>query len=153
MTISLVVARSENAVIGKDGRIPWHIPQDFAHFKELTYGHPIIMGRNTFESIGRPLPGRTSIVITRQADYAKEGVTVVHSLKDAIELAKTLDDEIFIIGGSQIYEQSFDFADEIVVSEIPGEYEGDTFFEIPVGWVVHDREVKDGFTVVRYFRE
>lgn len=152
MTISLVVARSANAVIGKDGKIPWHVPQDFAHFKELTFGHPIIMGRATFESIGRPLPGRTSIVVTRQADYAIEGVTVVHSLKDAIELANTLDDEIFIIGGAKIYEQSFDFADEIVVSEIPGEYSGDTFFEIPAGWIVQDLEVKDGFTVVRYVR-
>lgn len=152
MTIRLVVARSENKVIGSDGTIPWHVPQDFAHFKELTYGHPIIMGRNTFESIGRPLPGRTSIVVTRQSDYEKEGVRVAHSVAEAIDLAKTLEDEIFIIGGAQIYEQSFAFADEIVLSEIPGEYSGDTFFEIPAGWVVDSQEPKDGFTVVRYVR-
>ncbi len=153
MTIRLVVARSENKVIGNEGTIPWHVPEDFAHFKELTYGHPIIMGRNTFDSIGRPLPGRTSIVVTRQSDYKKEGVRVVHSVAEAIDLAKTLDDEIFIIGGAQIYDQSFAFADEIVLSEIPGEFVGDTFFEIPAGWVVASREPKVGFTVVRYVRE
>ncbi len=128
--ISLIAAISTNNVIGRDNKIPWHISEDFKRFKSLTMGHPIIMGRKTYESIGKPLPGRINIVITRDENYSPEGVDVVHSVDKAVDLAKTKEgsDEIFIIGGGQIYSQSMDLADKIYLTVVEQEVQGDIFF-------------------------
>src|SRR5690242_6914236 len=108
MKISLVVAMSENRVIGVDNHLPWHIPEDLKRFKKITSGHPIIMGRKTFESIGKPLPNRTNIIISRNKDYRAEGTITCHSLADAIHWASQApgNEEIFIIGGGEIFQQA-----------------------------------------------
>jgi dihydrofolate reductase len=130
--ISLIVATGENNVIGKDNALIWHLPADMKFFKEKTTGHCIITGRKNYESIPekfRPLPNRTNIVITRQNDYHAPGAVVVHSLEDAIEKAKACgEDEIFIIGGAEIFRQSLRYADRIYLTEIHHAFEGDVFF-------------------------
>jgi dihydrofolate reductase len=127
--ISAIVAISLNRVIGKDQGIPWHIPGEQKRFKEITMGHPMIMGRKTHESIGRPLPGRENIVITRDLTYNKEGVTVVHSLEEALNKAKELDqEEIFIIGGAQIYSEAITQTDRLYLTTVQAEVTGDTYF-------------------------
>lgn len=128
--ISLIsaIARKDRA-IGKDNALLWHIPEDFKHFKELTTGHAIVMGENTFRSIGRPLPNRTSIVLSQTTDFAPEGVIVVRSIEEAIEQAKTVEqEEIFIIGGASIYRQFISLAQRLYLTLVEGEYEADTFF-------------------------
>ena len=126
--IALVVAMAENRVIGKENKLIWHLPADLKFFKNLTTGHPIIMGRKTFESIGKPLPNRTNIVITRQADFTAEGCLVAHSLTEALMLAQQLDSDIFVIGGAEIYKQAMFLADTIYLTEVHHTFEGDTFF-------------------------
>lgn len=128
--IAIVVAAAENSVIGKNNEIPWHLPADLRYFKQVTMGHPIIMGRKTFESIGKPLPGRTSIIITTQQDYKAEGCIVTHSLEEAIKRAKELDEQISIIGGAKVYEQALSLAlvDVIHLTKVHATLEGDTFF-------------------------
>ncbi|MBK0404586.1 dihydrofolate reductase [Adhaeribacter sp. BT258] len=140
--IALVVAMAENNVIGKNNQLIWHLPADLKHFKNLTTGHPIIMGRKTYESIGKPLPNRTNIVITRQEDFKPEGCLVAHSLPEALMLAQQLDANIFVIGGAEIYKQAMFLADTIYLTEVHHEFEGDTFFpEIDtLLWVETDRE-------------
>jgi len=131
MIISLIVAIAENGVIGKEGGIPWYLPADLAHFKQTTMGHPIIMGRKTYESIGRTLPGRYNVVITRQKDYRAEGCVVVGSLGQAIEKAKKAEgsNEIFIIGGEEIYNQAMPLADRIYLTKVHTSLAGDKFFK------------------------
>lgn len=132
MQISIIVATAQNGVIGRDNQLIWHLPDDLKQFKRLTTGHPIIMGRKTFESIGKPLPNRTSIVITRSPSWSFEGVMVVHALADAMEVArKTGTDEAFIIGGAEIYRQTLPIADKIYLTQIKADFEGDAYFEIP----------------------
>jgi dihydrofolate reductase len=130
--ISLIVAIGDNNVIGKDNKLIWHLPADMKFFKEKTTGHCIITGRKNYESIPekfRPLPNRTNIVITRNKDYKAPGAVVVNSLEAAIEKAKeTGDDEIFIIGGAEIFNQSLEIADRIYLTEIYHSFEGDVFF-------------------------
>lgn len=126
--ITIIVAKSENNVIGNDNRLIWHLPNDLMRFKQLTTGHPIIMGRKTYESIGKPLPNRTNIVITRNTDWNPEGIMVVNSLEEAIERGKEINPEIFIIGGGKIYEQALEKSDALEVTEVHHEFEGDTFF-------------------------
>jgi len=128
--ISLVVAMSENRVIGIENRLPWNIPEDLKRFKKITSGHPSIMGRKTFESIGRPLPNRTNIVITRQKDYRVEGVVTVFSLDEALDWAGRSpgSDEIFVIGGGEIFRQILPRAKRIYLTEVEWPFEGDTFF-------------------------
>jgi dihydrofolate reductase len=126
--IALVVAVAENRVIGKENKLIWHLPADLKYFKQLTSGHPIIMGRKTYESIGRPLPNRTNIVITRQADFKAEGCLVANSLTDALMLAQQLDENIYVIGGAEIYKQAMFLADTIYLTEVHHSFEGDTFF-------------------------
>lgn len=140
--IALVVAMAESNVIGKENKLIWHLPADLKHFKNLTTGHPIIMGRKTFESIGKTLPNRTNIVITRQQDYKPEGCLVAHSLSEALMLAQQLDAEIFVIGGAEIYKQAMFLADTIFLTEVHHTFEGDTFFpEIDtLLWVETDRQ-------------
>ena len=130
MQISLIAAMGENRVIGAGNAIPWHLPADFKHFKELTTGHPVIMGRKTFESIGRPLPGRANIVITRDESYRRDGITVVSSPEAALSAAATAEgaDEVFIIGGAEIYKIFLHQANRIYLTKIESEFEGDAFF-------------------------
>lgn len=144
MKLSIIAAVAENNVIGKDNQLIWRLPADLKHFKVLTMGHPMIMGRKTFDSIGKPLPGRTSIILTRQLDYTVEGCLVVHSLDQAItEAGKLGSGESFIVGGAEIYRQSISIADKIYLTEVHSFFDGDTFFpEIdPTIW----REIKREF--------
>jgi dihydrofolate reductase len=127
MTISLVVAASTNNVIGSDGGLPWHLPDDLKHFKRLTVGKPVIMGRRTFESIGRPLPDRRNIVMTRDAVYAAEGCDVVTSVDEALDLVEDAD-EVMIIGGGQVYRDFLPHADRIYLTRVQADVEGDTYF-------------------------
>ncbi|MDP1954074.1 MAG: dihydrofolate reductase [Polaromonas sp.] len=127
--INLIYARAANGVIGKDGVMPWHLPEDLAHFKQLTHGCPVIMGRKTWDSIPpkfRPLPGRTNIVITRQTDWQAEGATRAGSLKEALALAGAVPD-IWVIGGAQIYAQAEPLAARVEVTEIAQDFEGDAY--------------------------
>lgn len=125
MSLSIIVATSENGVIGDGNKMLWHIPEDFKYFKATTMGAPIIMGRKTFESIGRPLPGRKNIVITRNAGWKAEGVTIAPSLEDAIKMA---DNSGWIIGGAQIYAQALQFATSVYLTLIHKVYTGDAHF-------------------------
>ena len=131
--ISLIVAHDKNRVIGYENKMPWHLPGDLQYFKEMTMGKPIIMGRKTFESIGRPLPGRRNIVITRNPQYDAEGIELALSLDEAIKLAGDVE-EIMIIGGQQIFTESLSLADRLYITEIDHEFEGDTFFPEYEGW-------------------
>jgi len=145
--ISIIVAVAENNVIGKDNTLIWHLPADMKFFKEKTTGHCIITGRKNYESIPekfRPLPNRTNIVITRQKDYYAPGAIVVSSIEEAIEKAKqTNDNEIFIIGGAEIYRQSIDLADTIYLTKISHNFEGDAFFpEIPANKWLETEHIK-----------
>lgn len=125
--ISIIVAVAENGVIGDKNTLLWHIGEDLRHFKALTSGHPVIMGRKTFESLGRPLPNRTNVVISRQPDLEIEGCRVVHSLAEALE-GFAPDEELFIIGGAQIYAESLPLADRFYLTRVHHPYEGDTIF-------------------------
>jgi dihydrofolate reductase len=118
---------ARNRVIGDNNTLPWHLPADLKHFKALTMGHHIVMGRKTYESIGKPLPGRTSVVVTRNARYAQPGVVMAHSLETAISACGN-DEEIFVIGGAEIYRQAIAFADRIYLTEIDADISGDAYF-------------------------
>ena len=125
--LSLIVAAGEHNEIGKDGRMPWHLPADLKHFKEVTLGKPVIMGRRTHESIGKALPGRRNIVVTRNASYTAEGCEIAHSLREALEFAgnKT---EIMIIGGAALYRETLPLAERIYLTRVAGRFEADTYF-------------------------
>lgn len=142
--VTLIAAIDENSVLGKDNRLIWHLPEDLKRFKRLTTGHAVIMGRKTFESLPKALPNRHNIVVTRNQDYFKEGITVCHSLATALESAKD-DDQPFIIGGGQIYEQAIELADVIEVTKIHAHFDGDVFFpEIDLKkWSVKKEEHMD----------
>jgi dihydrofolate reductase len=127
MRRSLVVAVARNGVIGRDNQLPWKLPDDLAYFKRVTMGHPIVMGRRTWESIGKPLAGRKNIVVTHQPDYQAPGCTVVHSLEEAWSAAGDAD-EVCVIGGTTLFEESLPLADRIHLTEVEAEVEGDTFF-------------------------
>lgn len=127
--ISLMVAHDPDRVIGLNNDLPWHIPEDLAYFKEKTMGKAMVMGRKTYESIGRPLPGRLSIVVTRNKGFsAEEGVVVVHDLDEAIKKASEYAKEVMIIGGAEIFKLSMKVADRLYITEIGQHFEGDTFF-------------------------
>jgi dihydrofolate reductase len=126
--ISFIVAMDENRVIGKDNELPWHLPEDLKFFKRTTMGHPIAMGRKTHESIGRVLPGRENIVITRQLDYKSNNATVFYSMEEFVEYCRKQDDEIFVIGGAEIFKETFAYADRLYITHIYEEFEGDTYF-------------------------
>lgn len=155
--LTIVVAIDAQRGIGIDNKLPWHLPQDLAHFKRLTSGHPIIMGRKTFDSIGRPLPNRRNIVITRNPDWRHEGVEAVTSLEAAVDMVKGA--PAFIIGGAQIFAESMDLAERMVITEIGHTFACDTFFPpLPAGrWSETGRETHhsdDGydFAFVTYER-
>jgi dihydrofolate reductase len=156
--ITLVVAIDAQRGIGVDNKLPWHLPEDLAHFKRVTLGHPIIMGRKTFDSIGRPLPKRRNIIVTRNRDWRHEGVDSAASLADAIALVG--DEPASIIGGAQVFTEAVQIADRMIVTHIDGVYRCDTFFpEIdPAVWTVTAREEHrsgDGvaFSFVTYERK
>jgi dihydrofolate reductase len=156
--ITLVVAIDAQRGIGVDNKLPWHLPEDLAHFKRVTLGHPIIMGRKTFDSIGRPLPKRRNIIVTRNRDWRHEGVDSAASLADAIALVG--DEPASIIGGAQVFTEAVQIADRMIVTHIDGVYRCDTFFpEIdPAVWTVTAREdhrSSDGvaFSFVTYERK
>ncbi|WP_294333932.1 dihydrofolate reductase [uncultured Chryseobacterium sp.] len=125
---TIVVAMGEKNEIGFENRLLWHLPRDLKHFKEITSGHPVIMGRKTYESIGKPLPNRTNIVVSRKTDWFEEGILIVGSIKEAVKFAKKIDEEIFIIGGGKIYEQMMDITDRLEVTVVKAELEADTYF-------------------------
>jgi len=125
--LSLIVAHADNRVIGKDNDMPWHLPADLAYFKKTTLGKPIIMGRKTFESIGRPLPGRKNIVISRDANYAATGIETVTSVEQALEKVNDVQ-EVMVIGGGAIYQHCISQADRLYITHIDALVEGDTFF-------------------------
>ena len=130
MTLSLIVAMTEAGVIGRDNQLPWHIPEDLKRFKALTTGHPILMGRKTFESIGRPLPGRTNIVVTRNPDWRAEGALAVPGFEEAIQAASRAPggEEIFAIGGAAIFREAWPRAERLYLTLIHADVPGDTYF-------------------------
>lgn len=141
MRLSLIVAMSENRVIGRQGTLPWRLPSDLRRFKRLTMGHHLIMGRRTFESIGRCLPGRTSVVLTRRRDYDGRGAVVVHDLQSALRCAGN-DSEAFVIGGAEIYLATLPVVDRVYLTLVHAVLEGDVFFPPcdPDAWTVVRRE-------------
>lgn len=130
MKLALIAAVAENGVIGKDNQLLWHLPADLQHFKRLTTGHTVVMGRKTYESIGKPLPNRTNVVITRQADYKAEGCIVVHSLDEALAQSaiRNPHSAIFLIGGAELYAQALPQANTLYLTEVKAKPEGDAFF-------------------------
>lgn len=161
MELSLIYARAANGVIGKDGAMPWHLPEDLAHFKRLTQGHPVIMGRKTWDSLParfRPLPGRANIVVTRQADWNEIGAQRASSLREALSMAEQTDSEAWIIGGAQIYAQALPLASRVEVTEIGRDFDGDAHApQLGPEWqeVARSRHVGSGglpFSFVTYER-
>lgn len=127
MRLSIIAAMAANRVIGRDNRLPWHLPADLKHFRQLTIGKPVLMGRKTWESLGRPLPERTNIVVTRAADYAAPGCVVVHSLEAALRAAAH-HPEVMVIGGAELYRQALPQARRIYLTEVHAGFEGDAYF-------------------------
>lgn len=131
LRLSLLVAMAKNRVIGRNNKLPWHLPADLKHFKFLTMGQTIVMGRKTYESIGKPLPGRTNIIITRQTGYEVPGAIVVNSIDDALLTCKetrSINAENFIIGGEELYRQTLKICQRIYITEIQRDFEGDAYF-------------------------
>lgn len=126
--VTIVVAMGLKNEIGAGNQLLWNLPKDLKHFKEITSGHPIIMGRKTFESIGKPLPNRTNIVISRRNDWFQEGILIVGSIKEALKFAKKIDENVFIIGGGDIYKQTLDATDVLEVTRVNAEFKADVFF-------------------------
>lgn len=158
MSISFVVAVAKNNVIGKENTLPWYLPEDLKRFKALTTGKTVLMGRKTFESIlkklGKPLPQRVNVVITRDENYkAPEGVVVYNDLKTALDVFKN--EEVMVIGGGQIYRQTIDLADTLYVTHVDEEIAGDVFFPTidPAVWQKTDEEKHDSFTFATYKRK
>ena len=151
MELILIAAISENYVIGNNGRIPWKIPEDMKRFKELTIGHAVIMGRKTYESIGKPLPKRTNIVVTR-SDLAHEGIVVCHSIDEAI---KQCTGQTYIIGGQQIYEQTINLANKLEITKVHQQFPGDAFFPLidENAWKEIARTDQQGYSFVTYSRK
>lgn len=154
MSVTLVVAVAENGVIGRDGAIPWHLPADQAHFKALTLGHVLVMGRRTYDSIGRALPGRTTVVVTRQPQWTAPGVVVCHSVDEALERALQIDPEVFVVGGSAVYAAALPRASDMVLSEVDGVFDGDTYLPSydRSEWREVTRQECNAFTIVRLQR-
>jgi dihydrofolate reductase len=153
-TVTLVAAVAANGVIGKDGALPWRLPDDLRHFKRLTRGHVLVMGRRTFDSIGRPLPDRTTIVVTRQPQWQAEGVQTAADVPEALARAAQLDERVFVAGGQEIFREALPVADTMVISKVDARPDGDTVFP-PVDWAAwqeESREPMDGFEVVTYQR-
>jgi len=149
--LTLVAAMAEGRVIGIENRLPWHLPEDLRHFKALTLGKPVVMGRKTFESIGRPLPGRRNIVVTRQMDWRADGVECAHGIAQALELAGAVD-EVCLIGGAELYAQALGFADCLQLTEIAVTVSGDAYFPdfLAAGWREVKREAQQSAEGLQY---
>lgn len=150
--VTIAVAMGQRNEIGFENQLLWHLPKDLKHFKEMTSGHPIIMGRKTYESIGKPLPNRTNIVISRKNDWFEEGILIVGSIKEAIKFAKKIDENVFVIGGGKIYEQTVELADKLEVTFVKSDFHADTFFPKINGkiWkkvneICHEKDEKNQF--------
>ncbi len=142
MSISIIAAMGSNRVIGRGNGLPWNLPADTRFFKETTRGHPVIMGRKTFDTMGKPLPGRRNIVVTRQSDLEIPGAEIVSGLEEALKLVDVVNDEVFIIGGAEVYRLGLGLADRMYLTLVHDSFEGDTFFpEFDESqWVVVSRE-------------
>ncbi len=153
MSVNIIAALTEDRVIGIDNALPWRIPEDLKNFKRLTSGNTVVMGRKTFESIGKPLPDRNNIVISRSLNSV-EGAVVCSSFEEALEKAKSFNVDVFIIGGASIYELALPLADKMFLSFVKGQYEGDTFFPVfdESDWIVDSREDYGEFELVVYSR-
>ncbi len=140
--LNLIVAAADNGVIGHQGQLPWHLPADLKHFKALTLGHPVVMGRRTYDSIGRALPGRANLVVTRQADWAAPGCETAPTVAAALARAAALGTEVFVIGGGEIYRETLPMADVVYLTEVHTEAVGDAFFPAlpPAEWREETRE-------------
>ena len=151
--VTLIAAVGRNGVIGAENDMPWHLPEDFAFFKRTTMGHPMVMGRKTFDSIGRVLPGRRTIVVTRQADWSHAEVETAHSLSEALSLAGPAD-EVFVCGGGQVYAEAMPWAHRLLITEVDQSPEGDVRFPDidPDLWHEVAREPRDDFSWVTYQR-
>ncbi len=152
--VVLVAAVADNGVIGRAGDLPWRLPGDLAHFKAVTQGNTVVMGRRTYESIGRPLPRRTNIVVTRQRGWTADGVVVVHGVQEAIAQAQRFDGDIMVIGGAQVYESTMALANVQILTEVHQQPPGDTFYPDfeRADWKVTRREDHDGYAFVWYER-
>ena len=156
--IVIVAAVAANGVIGADGTVPWHLPDDLRHFKETTIGHPVIMGRRTYDSIearlGGPLPGRTNVVLSRGSPDLPDGVVLAGSVEEALDHASERDDRVYVVGGATVYEAFFPRADRLVLTELERSYEGDTRFPgwDSTEWTEVDRDERDGYAFVEYVR-
>jgi dihydrofolate reductase len=126
--ISFIVAMDTKSAIGKNNELPWHLPADLAFFKKVTMGNPIVMGRKTFESIGKALPGRENVVVTRDRHYKAEDCTIIHSVDKISEIESNSNEEVFVIGGAEIFKETFPIADRLYITLIEEEFDGDTFF-------------------------
>jgi dihydrofolate reductase len=148
--VVLVAAVADNGVIGDAGQIPWRLPEDMKHFRALTRGHPVVMGRLTFESIGRPLPDRTNIVVTRTPGWSAEGVTVAGSVEEALAVAAAGGTDVMVIGGAQVYAAAMGAADVQVLTEVHQEPDGDTVYPDfdRASWAETRREAHDGYDFV-----
>lgn len=157
MSIAIVAAVARNGVIGARGGMPWHLPDELRLFKETTLGHVLVMGRRTYESIGRPLPGRTTIVVTRRDDWSAgdDEVVVAHDVEEALERARSLDEQVFVVGGGEVYTAALPYADTLVITFVDQEPEGDTTFpEVDWSeWRETAREPGDGWVRATYARD
>ncbi len=151
--ISLIAAVARNGVIGRAGGMPWHLPDELRHFKATTMGHTLVMGRRTFDGVGHPLPGRRTIVLTRDPDWHKAGVEVAHTFAEALSLAGP-SDEVFVAGGAQVYAEAMPYAHRLVITEVDAEPDGDTYFPDwdRSAWREESRDRADGWTRVVYER-
>ena len=144
MKITLVAAIASNNVIGKENSLPWNIPEDLKRFKQMTSGHTILMGRKTFDSIGRPLPNRQNIVMTKDENFEREGIKVINDFYEALELIKESNEDVFVIGGSKIYELFEPVANSLAITRILKDFEGDAFFP-DINWNLWQIEKEEKF--------
>ena len=144
MKITLVAAIASNNVIGKENSLPWNIPEDLKRFKQMTSGHTILMGRKTFDSIGRPLPNRQNIVMTKDKNFEQEGIKVINDFDEALELIKESNEDVFVIGGSKIYELFEPVANSLAITRILKDFEGDAFFP-DINWDLWQIEKEENF--------
>jgi dihydrofolate reductase len=156
VSVSIVAAVARNGVIGSGGGLPWHLSDDLRLFKETTLGHVLVMGRRTYESIGRPLPGRTTLVVTRHADWSPgtDEVVVAHGIDEALERARTIGDEVFVVGGGELYAAALPYADRLLLTHVDLEPTGDTTFPQVDwrAWRETRREPGEGWVRVTYER-
>lgn len=154
MSVTILAAVARNGVIGTGGQLPWKLSADLQRVKRLTMGHVLVMGRRTYESIGRPLPGRSTVVVTRQRDWAATGVEVATSVEQALRRAAAMDDDVFVFGGADIYAQALAYADRMEITHVHASPDGDTFFpEVDWSqWQERARQTHPEFDWVTYIR-